>query len=250
MASPTPRQLWADAVWEDTTLSPHEKLVALLFAKFAGKGIESVFVSRRVIQRYTGIGRTKVNEVVTSLDDRGWLDRVEKERAQRAPRYRLRVPDTRVSCGDTLDESDGAASVSRDGVRMSRGDGQGAATRPRTTKGTTTSNPRDHPQWSALVTKVIASGLGAGREEDVVDVSAKDPETDSPVGRLVANEPHFIKCVSIVKAADGEVRRREREAAPRCHECGRPVGDCNAEAERVGVDARCRRHDEGSKETA
>lgn len=99
MSPPTARHVWRDHVWDDSGLTPTERLVALAFEKYASA--ELVWVSQPELMRITGLKRTAALNSVRSLQRLGWLELVEKQQQHRAPRYRLTLPIT-VSVDDTL----------------------------------------------------------------------------------------------------------------------------------------------------
>lgn len=137
MAAVTPRQLWQDAVWADADLTTHERLVALAFAKMAGRGIDSVWVDRNHLVALTHMSRSQAIRCVSSLDHLGWLVRVREARQHYSPRYRLAIPSThQESTSDTPGQLRGVPQASR-GPHQ---DAQGSAPATRITR-TTIPNP-------------------------------------------------------------------------------------------------------------
>lgn len=86
------RHHWTDAVWASDALRPLEKLVALVYAKHAGAGIERVWVTFDTLVAHTNQSRSAASRALHGLRDKGWLIEVEKARQHRAARYRLNVP--------------------------------------------------------------------------------------------------------------------------------------------------------------
>lgn len=85
------RAQWRDAVWE-SDLEPMQKLVALAFEKYAGTGIDEVWVSWPELMRLTGLSRDTVNRALKVLGPAGWLVVIERARQHRSARYALRIP--------------------------------------------------------------------------------------------------------------------------------------------------------------
>jgi len=108
-----PRDLWLDAIWEDDTLKPNERLVAYCYARYAGK-TDSAFCSWAEIQRRTGIrSREPIWTALGKLKANGWLKEIDPPRQHRSAVYRLTVPLARSSESERLDASRDA---SRDGL--------------------------------------------------------------------------------------------------------------------------------------
>lgn len=93
MPSPTPRQRWSDAVWE-SDLRSLERLVALAFAKHAGRGVEDVWVSWSELRRLTRLSNDAATRALKTLRDRGWLVKTADAAGPKAARYRLGLPES------------------------------------------------------------------------------------------------------------------------------------------------------------
>lgn len=135
-AEPTARQVWQDAVWESSSLTPTQRLIAHAIAKYAGADTERVWVASPELQRVTALGRTAVLDSVRTLCNLGWLEVTERARQNRAPRYRLLVP-LSVSARDTLNQAEEArvsAADTLDTLRVSARGSQSVGSRHRTTK--------------------------------------------------------------------------------------------------------------------
>jgi hypothetical protein len=86
-----PRDDWSDALWLSEQLKPLERLVGLAYAKRAGAG-DVAGVGMDDLLQLTGLSRNAARSAVRGLVSAGWLLLVERERQQRATRYRLTYP--------------------------------------------------------------------------------------------------------------------------------------------------------------
>lgn len=160
----TPRQRWTDAIWE-SDLRSLERLVALAFAKHAGRGLDDVWVSWSELRRLTRLSNDAATRALKTLRDRGWLVRTADAAGPRAARYRLSVPESTPRDGaldDVAERSVDATSAPshdestpRDGALSTPG---GGAEPQRNHEETTTSLPDDGR--AALV------ALPGGRADD------------------------------------------------------------------------------------
>lgn len=92
MAEKWPRDLWLEAIWEDGALKPGERVVAYVFARFAGRD-DVAWCSYPEMMRRTGMrDRTTVSTAIKGLTKAGWLDTVAGARQHRSPVYRLVCP--------------------------------------------------------------------------------------------------------------------------------------------------------------
>lgn len=149
MSTRTPRQRWTDAVWV-SDLRPLERLVALAFAKHAGRGLDEVWVSWAELRRLTQLSNDAAARALTSLRDHGWLVKTAAPSGRKATRYRLSLPDSTPAGGAQGDAegadldsastplSDGCAPA--DGARSTPPDGEEPQ---RNHEGTTTYLPDD-----------------------------------------------------------------------------------------------------------
>ncbi|WP_083427372.1 helix-turn-helix domain-containing protein [Geodermatophilus obscurus] len=86
-----PRDAWTDAVWNSTTLKPLERLVALVYAKYAGDS-DIAWVTFPVLMQRTGLSRDAASRALRGLESKGWLVLVERARQHHSARYRLQIP--------------------------------------------------------------------------------------------------------------------------------------------------------------
>jgi biotin operon repressor len=131
----TARLRWRDAIWEAPDLRPLQRLVALAYEKYAGNGVNDVWVSGEELRRVTGVSRSTANDALRALEAAGWLVVVRKATQHYSTRYRLVVPRTQHS------DSQNAASpssVARQSVQHAASRHQHAASRTPTATVTTT----------------------------------------------------------------------------------------------------------------
>lgn len=98
MSAPWPREAWLHRMF-DSDLKPLAKLVATVYARYAGRG-DVAWVEGPTLRKQTSLSRDATNRALRALEAAGWLEVVEPARQHRATRYRLSVPP-----GVTLDES-------------------------------------------------------------------------------------------------------------------------------------------------
>jgi predicted DNA-binding transcriptional regulator AlpA len=110
---PTERQRIADAVWE-SDLTTAQKVVMLAFLKYAGEGVDKVWVTTPECARITGLSEATVKRAIRELVRLGWLVVVELPRPRRTGRYRLATPLTMSG-----DDEATPATTAGDGDRMS-----------------------------------------------------------------------------------------------------------------------------------
>jgi hypothetical protein len=137
------RDVWFDAIWADRAPKPNERIVAYVFARYAGKQ-NVTWCTWDELRRRTGIkSRDGVSRAISGLIESGWLKEIEKARQHRSPRYELTIP----------------------GIQQS---------------GKQTSEP---PQQSAKQTSGSSSSTGNGLPSSPADeTSSPFPETRGPFG--------------------------------------------------------------------
>lgn len=87
-----PRDLWLEAIWEDPTLKPNERVVAYCYAQYAGK-TSTTWCAWDEIKRRTGIrSKDAVWRAVSGLVGAGWLEESQRARQHRSAVYRLTCP--------------------------------------------------------------------------------------------------------------------------------------------------------------
>jgi biotin operon repressor len=92
VADKWPRDLWLEAIWEDEAVKPNERVVAYVYARYAGKG-ETTWCSWEELRRRTGIkSRDAVWRAVSGLKAAGWLVEESPARQHRSATYRLSSP--------------------------------------------------------------------------------------------------------------------------------------------------------------
>lgn len=92
MADKWPRDLWLEAIWEDPTLKPNERVVAYCYAQYAGK-TSTTWCSWEEIKRRTGIrSKDAVWRAVSGLIRARWLKEIQPARQHRSAVYRLTCP--------------------------------------------------------------------------------------------------------------------------------------------------------------
>ena len=80
-------------MWEDATLRPNERVVAYVYARYAGATDISWCVWDQ-LRAHSGIkSRDAINRAVRGLEAAGWLEETEKARQHYSARYRLTIPD-------------------------------------------------------------------------------------------------------------------------------------------------------------
>lgn len=105
MSEKWPRDLWLEAIWEDETLRPTERIVAYVYARYAFEG-NTAWCSWDEVRRRTGIrSRDTVWRAITALTDAGWLTEVADARQHRSAVYRLSVPAEKPSAVRESDTS-------------------------------------------------------------------------------------------------------------------------------------------------
>lgn len=91
-ASLWPRDSWMDAIWDSETLKPRERLVAYVYARYAGRADVS-WCTWSELTRRTGIkSRTTISEAIGGLVKAGWLLEVAPARQHYSARYQLITP--------------------------------------------------------------------------------------------------------------------------------------------------------------
>lgn len=108
-----PRDVWLDAMWENSDLGPNAREVARVYARYAGR--EDVSWSTwDEITRRTGIrSRDSISKAHQRLIADGWLVLVEKARQHRSARYRLTVG------GQAIGSSPAASSPASPAIQQS-----------------------------------------------------------------------------------------------------------------------------------
>jgi biotin operon repressor len=87
-----PRDLWLEAIWEDEAVKPYERVVAHVYARYAGKG-ETTWCSWDELRRRTGIkSKDAIWRAVSGLKKAGWLIEESPARQHRSAVYRLTSP--------------------------------------------------------------------------------------------------------------------------------------------------------------
>lgn len=87
-----PRDMWLEAIWEDPDLKPNERVVAYVYARYAGKS-DIAWTSWPEIMRRTGMrSRRSVSAALQALGKSGWLVQVQRPRQHRSAVYRLTCP--------------------------------------------------------------------------------------------------------------------------------------------------------------
>lgn len=119
MAERWPRDLWLDAIWEDPALKPNERVVAYVYARYAGSG-DTAWVSWPEIMLRTGMtSKRTVSRALKVLTDLGWLTVVARARQHRSTVYRLTVPAQRYlsATAEPVDNpSSGSNGIPLDGL--------------------------------------------------------------------------------------------------------------------------------------
>ena len=100
-------------------------MVALAFEKYAGRGLDDVWVSGSELRRVTRLSRDATARAVRGLKDKGWIVLTEKPRQHRSGRYRLTIPQTHVSRTSGWD--DDFTSVPSPGVSVPPPDTRGTS---------------------------------------------------------------------------------------------------------------------------
>lgn len=86
------RDKWLDAMWDCRTLTPNERCVAHVYARYAGKK-QIAWCKWEEIRDRTGIkSRDAINRAISGLITGGWLEVSEKARQHYSARYRLVLP--------------------------------------------------------------------------------------------------------------------------------------------------------------
>lgn len=212
-------------MWNDPDLTAHERLTALAFAKYAGAGMDAVWVERGELVRITGMSRSKAIQCVRALELGGWLVLVQKARQHSSSRYRLCIP-VRGALPAPLSESRGATHD----ARGPRHDAQGSTSWTQTTR-TTTPNPKERELAIALE----GEGLTELEIDRVMEISSESGST-SPVGRLLSVPHHRAECIAQLRDEHANERRSQLDAEPRCFECGKPESLCRAAEARVACE--------------
>jgi hypothetical protein len=234
--SVSPRQAWQDAVWEDPDLTTHERLVALAFAKYAGSGMDSVWIARAELVRITKMSRTKAIASIRTLEAQGWLVETEPSRQHKSTRYRLvqpvrGMPDVPLS--SSPHEPLELRGTPQD-ARGSRGESQGSAGRTRTTN-LTTKNHTSAIERAALVDLLRVNGVGDAEGVDRVLAISVGKGSTSSVRRLTQNAAHRAECVTEYLAEQRMKRDRALSAEPWCDECSKPLSLCRASDMKVSL---------------
>lgn len=87
-----PRDGWLDAMWDDDTIRPNERVVAMAYARFAGSR-DLTWCTWEELKRRTGLrSNDAINRAIKGLLDGGWLVEVEPARQHYSARYRLIQP--------------------------------------------------------------------------------------------------------------------------------------------------------------
>jgi hypothetical protein len=90
--SPWPRDLWLTAIWECEAVKPNERVVAYVYARYAG-ATDTSWCSWDELKRRTGIrSRDAISRAITGLVKGGWLKEVERARQHRSTVYELTTP--------------------------------------------------------------------------------------------------------------------------------------------------------------
>lgn len=219
--SPTPRQMWRDEIWNADGLTASQKLVALVFEKFAGRGVGSVFATRAELIRLTSLSRTTVIACVKALVERGYLVEVEPARQHRSTRYRLETP-RRGSFPAPLDSTSGTAP---DPLSKPRGSSSVISRPPPVVRGSR-ADPKSleqginhDPAREELFSILRASGIPEVSMTRVVEISA-DPKfgTVYPFARLLKDPQHRAACIAIWRAEADVATQQHRDAEPRCEQ--------------------------------
>lgn len=92
MAEKWPRDLWLDAIWDDESLKPAERVVAYAFARYAFEK-DTTWCAWAEITRRTGIkSKDTIWRTIRSLIASGWLVEIEPARQHRSAVYQLTAP--------------------------------------------------------------------------------------------------------------------------------------------------------------
>lgn len=120
------RDVWFDAIWADRAPKPNERIVAYVFARYAGK-LKVTWCTWDELRRRTGIkSRDGISRAISGLIDSGWLKEIEKARQHRSARYELTIPGAQQSATRTAEQSgkqtSGSASSPGNGLPSSPAD--------------------------------------------------------------------------------------------------------------------------------
>jgi hypothetical protein len=141
------RDVWFDAIWGCQALKPNERIVAYVFARYAGK-LTVTWCAWDELRRRTGIkSRDGISRAIHGLIDSGWMTEIEKARQHRSARYELTIPASQMSGKQTPQQS---GKQTPDGSSSS-GDGHPSSPADETSSPSPeTSSPFSGPEVSTL----------------------------------------------------------------------------------------------------
>lgn len=242
MTTRNDRQRWTDAVWE-SDLAPNVRLVALAFARYASRGLDSVWLAQSHLCEITGLSKPTAQKATRVLLDDGWLEVVEPPRQRRAARYRLTFSGQPVCPLDQPQRSTGLPP--HDPIRGQTDSTRGQTQPSQGSSGVTRTlnkNPRKNPHPADGLALALAITPEEARQW--MRVSSSDPETIDPVARLRASAAHRLEVQRVLRAEDRTEQQRQRATAAKCRDCGLPVTDCDRANDGLPTIDRCNDHND------
>jgi hypothetical protein len=98
------RDLWLNAMWDSESVKPNERVVAYVYARYAGAR-DSAWCAWDELKRRTGIrSRDAISRAISGLVDTGWLKEAERARQHYSVVYQLTIP-VQQSVSRTAQES-------------------------------------------------------------------------------------------------------------------------------------------------
>lgn len=190
-----PREVWLDAMWDATTLTPNARVVAYAYARYAKSG-DVTWCPYPELMRRTGItSRKAVSAAIKDLVAAGWLTTVEEAKGRRSTRFRLTRPpasssDTELLAGepDGRSSSDTELLAERSSSASTAEQFRYGTTRPRSSSDTELDGKkviRDDKKESDLSSSSVTRARDDRRTTEIINIlsehtNAKPAEVDSP----------------------------------------------------------------------
>jgi|GEM_PF-4527383 len=237
------RDAWWRALGTIGDLSPGERTVALLVSTHARADGTRALVSAAMLSAESGTGESTVRRHLASLVKRRLIVRTSRGGRDGSGKARASIYSLTISTaqsGEQLSE----VSTARSDEQLSDGLNRSIDASQPLDPDVSTAHPGERPPSSPpsnppsvqhlaeLDAALRRAGIPSDALDEIVAVASRDPETRSPVGRLVGSRS-YLQDVWATVAHQRKFRTRiELDAAPRCDECSQPVPVCEAYCDR------------------